>query len=487
MAASEVLVSSSAGGTGFKTMMTGVLGGGLYKFLSEALLLWKYEPEWAIKPLNTVFGADVTAALLGVGYIVGIEIALYMFSGALVAWFGLIPIIKYVGAGLAQPLFPSTVPIAEMGAAAIWSKYIRYIGAGAVIAGGFISIAKSMPTIVRSFKSAIAGLGNKGGQKRTDKDMPMTYVIAGAIFVFVLAWILPNLKVTFLGSLFVIIFAFFFSVVSARLVGVIGTSNNPISGMTIASLLFIAGILKITGHIDDKGMVAAILAGTIVCVAIAIAGGAAQSLKTTYILGGTPIKVQIGMIVGTAVSAAAIGLVILMLNAAYGIGSQQVPAPQASMMSMVVKGIMTSQLPWTLVFAGMAFGVMVELMGIPVLPFALGLYLPIYLSGGVVVGGIVRVIVDKKFKNNQEQLKEQTEKGILLASGLVAGDALIGILIAVFAILKIDKVLAIGPRIIPAIAGSSWTSAVMITLLCIWAYRYIVKIDKVVEPSKKDK
>lgn len=476
MAAAEVLVSSSAGGSGFKTMMTGVAGGGIFKFLSEGLLLWKYEPEWTIKPLQgTIFGADVTAALIGVGYIVGIEIGMYMFAGALVAWLGLIPLIKYIGAGLTEPLFPSAALIKDMDAWAIWSKYIRYVGAGAVIAGGFISIAKAMPTIARSFKSAMSGIGAKASQKRTDVDVPMTYVIAGAIFVFIMAWLFPMTNVPVAGAIFVIIFAFFFSVVSARLVGMIGTSNNPISGMTISSLLFITGILKLTGHADNKAMVAAIIAGGIVCVAIAIAGGTAQSLKTTFIIGGTPKNLEIGMFLASAASAAAIGYVILMLNSAYGIGSKEIPAPQATMMSMVVKGIMTSQLPWTLVLAGISFGVMCELMGIPILPFALGLYLPIHLSAGVVIGGIVRAIVDNKFKDNEEVLKEKTEKGVLLASGMVAGESLVGILLAVFAMVGVN--IGIGEKILPAITSSPWTSAVMGLVLCYWIYSFVVKKD----------
>lgn len=476
MAAAEVLVSSSAGGSGFKTMMTGVAGGGIFKFLSEGLQLWKYEPEWTLKPLgNTIFGADVTAALIGVGYIVGLEIGMYMFAGALVAWLGLIPLIKYIGAGLAAPLFPSDVLIKDMDAWAIWSKYIRYVGAGAVIAGGIISIIKTMPIIARSFKSALSGIGAKGGQKRTDVDVPMTYVIAGSIFVFVMAWLFPLTNVPLPGAICIIIFSFLFSVVSARLVGMIGTSNNPISGMTISSLLFITGVLKITGHADNKAMVAAIVAGGIVCVAIAIAGGTAQSLKTTYIIGGTPKNLEIAMFIATVASAAAIGYIILMFNNTYGIGSKEIPAPQATMMSMVVKGIMTSQLPWILVFAGASFGVMCELMGIPILPFALGLYLPIHLSAGVVIGGIVRSLVDKKYKNDENLLKEKTETGVLLASGMVAGESLMGIVLAILVFFKID--IGVGAKIIPAIAGSPWTSAVMGLVLCYWLYNFVVRTE----------
>jgi putative OPT family oligopeptide transporter len=417
--------------------------------------------------------------LVGVGYIVGIEIGMYMFAGALVAWLGLIPLITFFGTGTSA-IFPAADVVSKLGAWGIWSKYIRYIGAGAVAAGGFISIIKSAPTIAKSFKAAMAGIGAKGAQKRTETDMPMTWVIAGSLFVFLAAWFVPMVgtKIGAIGGIAVLIFAFFFSVVSARLVGVIGTSNNPISGMTIASLLFITAILKATGYVGNAGMVAALLAGGTVCVAIAIAGGAAQSLKTTYIVGGTPKRLEIGMIIGVAASAAAVGFVILLLNSAYGIGGKDIAAPQATIMSMIVKGIMSSQLPWALLFIGMVFGVMCELMKIPVLPFALGLYLPIHLSAGVVIGGIVRVLVDRKFKKDPELLKAHTEKGILLASGLVAGDALMGILIAVFAICKFDGTLAVGLKWFPTIANSPWTSTLMVVVLCVWMYKLSTRISK---------
>lgn len=224
-------------------------------------------------------------------------------------------------------------------------------------------------------------------------------------------------------------------------------------------------------------MVAAILAGATICVAIAVAGGTAQSLKTTYIIGGTPKKVEIGMMIGIIASASAVGFVILMLNQAYGIGGEQIAAPQATIMSMISKGIMSGNLPWDLVLVGAVFGIMAELMKIPVLPFALGLYLPIHLSAGVVIGGIVRVLVDKKFKFDAELLKKQTEKGILLASGLVAGDAIMGILIAVFTIAGWTGTLAIGPKLLPTLTASPWMSALMCALLCAFMYKLIIKVD----------
>jgi putative OPT family oligopeptide transporter len=478
MATSEVLVTGTEGGKGLKVMMAGVAIGGLFKLFSGGFKLWSEEPEWAIKGLNTNFGVSAYASLVGVGFIVGLEIATYMFAGAVVAWFGLIPLIKFFGDHITSPIFPSAIPIAEMGAGQIWSKYVRYIGAGAVATGGFISIVKAMPIIIKSFKSAMSGISAKGGQKRTDTDVPMTWVIAGAIFVFVVAWILPMLNGSIVSGLLILICAFFFAVVSARLVGLIGTSNNPISGMTIATLLVITGILKATGKTGDTGMFAAIVAGGIVCVAIAIAGGTAQSLKATYIMGGTPKKLQIGMYIALALSSVVIGYLIIMLNQAYTLGGEQFGAPQASLMSMVVQGIMANQIPWALVVVGVGFGVMCELMKIPVLPFALGLYLPIGLSSGVLVGGIVRWLVEKKFNKDDNTLKLQVEKGVLLSSGLIAGEALIGILLAGLAIIEKDTLIAFGSKLVTNAHVSSWIAAVMLLILCIWVYRSSTTVDK---------
>lgn len=499
MAASEVLVSASAGGTGFRTMMTGLCGGGLYKLLSEGFTFWNYEASWDIKGISTVFGADVTAALVGVGYIVGIDIGLYMFAGGIVGFLVLVPLIKFLGANLGMALYPSTDPISKMDAIAIWSKYVRYIGAGAVIAGGVISIIKAMPTIVKSFRSAIRGIQLKAGLKRTDTDLPIYWVLVGAIFVFVLAWVLPNISLHWVGSLLVVLLSFFFAIVSARLVGIIGTSNNPISGMTISSLLVITACLKLAGYADKKAMIAAVIAGTIVCIATAIAGGAAQSLKTTFIVGGTPKKLEIGMFIGAILSSVVSGYVIILLSKAYTIGSKDLAAPQANMMKMVIEGIMNAKLPWTLIIIGIFLGIMAELMKIQVLPFALGLYLPIYLSGGVVIGGILRVLVDHKFRKTPNQLKMQTGKGILLGSGLVAGDALIGILISVFALFnslypftKFWMITKVGPTLFGKVFGeafattftaSPWPGTVMVILLCIWAYRLIIKIDSKVKEN----
>jgi putative OPT family oligopeptide transporter len=489
MACAEVLVTSNQGGAGFKTVMLGLLVGSVYKLLSGGFLLWSEEANWDIslaqngKPIyETAFGVDAMASLAGVGFIVGIEVSLYMFAGSVIAWFGLIPLIKYVGAGLAIPLWPSTVVIGEMSAGAIRSGYIKYIGAGAVAAGGFISLAKSMPTIINSFKSSMAGVGGKGGtRKRTDIDVPMTWVIGGAALVFFLSWLLPMIKVSAVGAILAIIFSFLFAVVSARMCGLMGASNNPVSGMTIATLLFITAILKATGMTGDGGMLAAILAGAIVCVGVAIAGGAGQALKTTYIIGGTPKKMELGMFAGVVVGAIAAAGAMLLMSNAYGFigtGPKVLQAPQANLMAMVIQGVMTSQLPWAFVIVGVAFGVMCELMGLPVLAVALGIYLPIHLSAGILVGAIVRVFVDKKFNKDKEQQKVQVEKGILLASGLVAGDAIMGIFIAGFAAFKLDTTIGFGARYMTNITLNHWTTAIVYLLFAIWIYKFTIKVDK---------
>lgn len=486
MAAAEVLVTANQGGTGFKTVLLGLLVGSVYKLLSGGFLLWGEEVEWNInlsqngKPIyQTLFGIDAMASLAGVGFIVGIEASLYMFAGSVIAWFGLIPLISYVGAGLTVPLYPATVVISEMSAGAIRGSYIKYIGAGAVAAGGFISLAKSLPTIINSFKAAMSGVGGKGeSAKRTDLDIPMTWVIGGSALVFFLAWFLPMIKVGGLGAILAVIFSFFFAVVSARMCGIIGASNNPVSGMTIATLLFITSILKATGMTGDAGMYAAIIAGAIVCVAIAVAGGAGQALKTTYIIGGTPKKLEIGMYAGIIVGAIAAGGAMLLLMNTYQIGGKEIGAPQATLMAMVIQGVMTAQLPWAFVLVGVTFGVMCELMGLPILAVALGIYLPIHLSAGILVGAIVRVFVDKKFKKNETQQKVQIEKGILLASGLVAGDAIMGIVVAGFAAVNLGEKMGFGVRLMPSISTNHWTTAVIYFLFALWMYRFTIKTDK---------
>jgi putative OPT family oligopeptide transporter len=489
MAAAEVLVTGNQGGAGFKSVLTGILGGGAYKFLSGGLMLWQESPTWSIRltqagtPIyETYFGVDALASLAGVGFIVGIQAALDMFAGAFIATFGLIPLIKFAGQLGLTAIYPGNIPISEMGAAAIRSNYVRYIGAGAVATGGFISLAKSLPTIIKSFKAAMQGMGGKGEKnKRTDLDLPMTWVIGGSVLVFFLTWLMPVTSfgsIGLIGSILAVLFSFFFSVVSARICGIIGATNNPVSGMTIATLLFITSALKAIGKIGDAGMVAALMAGAVVCIGTAVSGGAGQSMKTTFIIGGTPRKVNIGMYLGVIVGALAAGGTLLLMDSAYGMGSPEAAAPQATLMSMVVKGVMTGQLPWALILVGAAFGIMCNFMKVSILAVALGMYLPINLSTGILVGGIVRVLVDRKYKHDLTLQKEQVEKGILLSSGFVAGDALLGIVIAILAGLNLTSFIDIGSRFLTGLTGSNWFALITFLAFAIWLYYYTTRRNR---------
>jgi len=487
MAAAEVLVTGSEGGQGFKTVMTVLgVGAGNKLFLGGFFLwgeaLWGEQATYVIKSYQgTMMGFDTLASLLGVGFIVGTRASLLMFGGSVIAWFALIPLIKFLGVGLAEPLFPATKIIAEMSANEIWANYIKYIGAGAVAMGGFISLAKSIPTIITSFKQAMGGIGAGKNDKvsRIDLEAPLTWVILAAAFGFALTWLLPMVNGGFVGGIMAVLFSFFFAVVSARMVGIIGASNNPVSGMTIATMLFVTTVIKLTGGVSQEYMTKAVLIGGVVCVAIAVAGGAAQSLKTTFIIGGTPKKVQVGMFIALSVAGVFAALVINMLNSAYGIGSADVAAPQATLMKMIVEGIMTAQLPWTLIIIGAAIALFCELAGIAVLPVALGIYLPITLNAAILVGGVIREIVERKFAKDQDRRGEVVEKGTLLASGLVAGDALMGIVVAGLVAANVN--IAFGKNFLTGITQSNLFACVMFLLLGLWIYMFSCKKDKAVK------
>ncbi len=482
MAAAEVLVAGSAGGSGFKTVLTGIGTGGIYKFVSGGLGFWPETASYTFtRYQGTQIGVDALASLLGVGFIIGTKSSALMFGGGVIAWFALIPMISFVGAGLAAPIFPGTVPISEMSAGNIWSNYIRYIGTGAVATGGIISLVSSLPAIISSFKQAIAGVGGKNGAKveRMNVEAPLLWVVGAAAFGFLATWLVPVIGGGLLGGVSALVFSFFFAVVSARMVGIIGASSNPVSGMTIATLLVVTTLLKITGVVGDEGIKTALLIAGVVCVAIAVAGGTAQSLKTTFIIGGNPKKVQIGMFIALAVASVVAGGVVLLLDKAYGIGTAAVAAPQASLMKLIVEGIMTAQLPWTLVIVGAAIAIFCALASIPILPVALGIYLPISLTSPVLIGGIIRKIVEAKFKENEERKAGSIERGILLASGLVAGDALIGILIAALAVLEVN--IGIGATFFPALAKSNLFSFIMFMALGTWVYIFAIKKNKGVE------
>lgn len=439
-ACAEVLLAGEEGGSKASIVFTGLGISALYKFITDGLKIFPSEVHYEIPGYKgSAVGMDVLPALLGVGYICGPIISGYMFAGGIIGWLVIMPIITMFGGD--ATIYPASVPISSLDTFGVWSNYLRYVGAGAVATGGIISLIKSLPLIVTTFKAAMKDYANKDfGNKliRTDRDISMKTVLISVVLVMLVIWLFPAIPVNFIGALIIVVFGFFFATVSSRLVGLVGSSNNPVSGMAIATLLISTFLLKVTGNIGREGMMGAMAIGSIICIIAAIAGDTSQDLKTGYIIGATPKNQQIGEFIGIAASALTIGGVLYLLNAAWGYGSSELPAPQATLMKMVVEGVMEGNLPWNLVFAGAGIAIAVEVLRIPVLPFAVGLYLPIHLSAAIMVGGLVRLYIDKKKGLSDEKRKEVTEKGILYTSGLIAGEGLIGILLAVFAVIKIN-------------------------------------------------
>ncbi|MDO4475708.1 MAG: oligopeptide transporter, OPT family [Lachnospiraceae bacterium] len=439
-ACAEVLLAGEEGGASAGTVFAGMGIAAAFKYLVDGLCLVPGVITARIDALKTEFSAEVYPALIGVGYICGAKISSYMFAGGLLGWFVLIPAIATFGADTI--LYPGTVTIGEMyvkdGASALWSSYIRYIGAGMVAAGGIMSLIKSLPLIVRTFVDAVGGMkkGSAVDGKRTEQDLPMGFMLIGVAVMVLAIWLLPQIPVNFIGAIMIVVFGFFFGTVSSRMVGLVGSSNNPVSGMAIATLLMSTLILKMSGSTGAQGMTGAIAIGSVICIIAAMAGDTSQDLKTGFLLGATPKKQQIGELIGAVVSAVVIGYVLMLLNNAWGFGTTALSAPQASLMKMIVEGVMNGNLPWALVFMGVFAAIVVEILGIPVLPVAIGLYLPLELSSTIMLGGVLRHVVDKKRKAEENA---DSGSGILFCSGLIAGEGLVGILLAILAVVGIDS------------------------------------------------
>ena len=467
-ACAEVLLAGEEGGASAKSVFAGMGLAALFKFVVDGLKVIPSVITVPLKAFKTELSAEVYPALLGVGYICGPKIASYMFAGGLIGWFVLIPaIITFGGSTI---LYPGTKTIADMyaagGASAIWSSYIRYIGAGAVAAGGIISLIKSLPLIVRTFADAIKGMkgaGNSNSAVRTEVDLDMRVIGIGVLIMIIAIWLLPEIPVSPLGAVIIALFGFFFATVSSRMVGIVGSSNNPVSGMAIATLLFSTLCLKVTGDTGVHGMKGAIAIGSVICIIAAMAGDTSQDLKTGYILGATPKKQQIGELIGAVVSAVTIGGVLVLLDSAWGFGTTELAAPQATLMKMIIEGVMEGNLPWALVFIGVFIAIVVEILGISVLPVAIGLYLPLELSATIMIGGVIRWFVDKK-KADKEENKD-ANSGILFCSGMIAGEGLVGILLAILAVINVAGKIDLSGSFTTGIVGGIVLMVVMI--LCI--------------------
>ena len=450
-ACARVLLAGEKKGASAGTVFAGMGFSALVKFVVDGLRLVPGEVnlQGSAKSYPGAIGTQIYPAVLSVGYICGPRISSYMFAGGLISWLVLIPLVVIFGAGAV--LYPGTRTVGEIfaaqGASGIWGSYIRYIGAGALATGGILSLIKNLPLIFSTFRGA---LGSMGGEQqktslRTERDLSIRFVLAMIVVLTLAVWLIPAIPVSPLGAVLVVVFGFFFATVASRMVGLVGSSNNPVSGMAIATLLISTLLLKLTGSSGARAMQTAIAIGSIICIVAAISGDTSQDLKTGYILGATPKKQQIGELIGVVASALTMGFTLNLLNKAWGFGSEELGAPQATLMKMVVEGILGGNLPWGLIFVGVFLALGAEILRIPVLPFAIGVYLPVQLNACIMVGGLVRYFFDRI--KNTEKREETVEKGVLYCSGMIAGEGLMGVVLALLTVLGLADSLNIGPRL----------------------------------------
>ncbi|MEZ5359565.1 MAG: oligopeptide transporter, OPT family [Candidatus Zixiibacteriota bacterium] len=441
-ACAEIITAGDEGGSKAKMVFMGLGLGAVYKAMMVIGRLWSESPSYNFRGLlkGGTIGIDAAPALLGVGYIIGPRIAALMLAGAVMGYLGIGPLLSFIGDQIPGMIVsPGDIPLSEMGPGQLRNFYIKYLGVGAVAFGGTISLIKSIPTIISSFSAGFKQLIHRGSADadatpRTDRDIPMSVVLIGSLLIVTAIWLLPGTELHFLGALLAVLFGFFFVVVAARIVGLIGSSSNPVSGMTIFTLLVTCLILLWFGIDGVTGMITAMSVGAVVCIAVCMSGDIAQDLKTGYLLGATPYRQQWTEFIGLFFPALAMGFALYLLGNAFGwVQSPEHPnpllAPQANVMATVVKGVIGGNIPWTPIIVGAFLALGIELLGINSLPVAIGLYLPITLSTPLMLGGVVAHLV-KKSSKDEKVVKQRQEGGILFGSGLVAGGGLIGVLSA---------------------------------------------------------
>ena len=451
-ACAEVLVANEVGGQNARYVFYGLGLGALFKFLTSWIKVLPAD-AWTRLPFirKGELGMDLSAALFGVGFILGPRIAAVMVGGGLLAWIVIIPAINWWGESLASPVFPeSTRLIADMSPSDIWTRYVRYIGAGAVATAGIATLVRSIPVMMQSFRIGTEQIrervegGAPGGetQDRTDNDLPLKFVGFGLLAVALALAVVPQIfgdalafGMRTVAAVCVVICAFFFVTVASRIVGLVGVTSNPTSGMTIASLLGTAGVFLAMGWTDLTGKAAALTVGCVVAIAASIAGDTSQDLKTGYLLGATPRRQQAGELIGVLTSATFVCLSVLLLAETFGFGTQELPAPQATLMKLVIEGVLDQQLPWGFVAIGIGIALACELLRIPSLPFAVGVYLPVSTMTPVFLGGLLRGFFERR-SSSEEQAADRRERGVLLGSGFVGGEGLLGVGIAAVAFVQ---------------------------------------------------
>jgi len=457
-ASAAVLIAADEGGSRARPVFIGLIAAAAYKAVLELLKFWPDEVNLSLPVLKKgLLGIQPTPALLGVGYVLGYRIAAIMVAGGLLSWLGLIPLMALFGEALQTPLFPELFPegsapklIADMSPHEIWSRYVRYVGAGAVATAGIIAVIKALPVMGASVREGVRGLVARKemgaeGPVRTARDLPMSVVLVGVTAVVLLLALTPGvlggeapLVFRLLASACVALFAFLFVTVSSRIVGLVGVTSNPTSGMAIVTMLGTSVLFYSLGWTDTLGKLTVLTIGTVVCVAASMAGDISQDLKTGYLIGATPARQQRAELFGATVNAFAISGVVLLLGHTYGFGGTDFPAPQATLIKTVIDGVLSANLPWGLVLTGAAFAMVAELLRIPSLAFAVGIYLPLSTMTPVFVGGCLRALVERRAKqreSGEESGPSETEGGVLLASGLIAGEGVMGIGVAAAALI----------------------------------------------------
>jgi putative OPT family oligopeptide transporter len=457
-ACAEILKTGEGSRSKAFMALLGIVVGAFYKICCSALNLWNETPSWILSRFQkTEFSMDCTPALLGVGFIIGPRIASLLFAGGALGWWILIPLIKMFGTG-GTIIYPATTPISEMSANDVWSNYIRYIGAGAVAIGGIFSLVKIFPIILKTVHVGIKELfqGRKGHVPRTDRDISLRWLILGSLAIILVLWLSPGMPMNLLTILILTLLGFFFVAVTSLTVGIVGSTSNPVSGMTITTLLLTCLVFVALGWTERAYVIAALTMAVVANIAICLAGTTSQDLKTGFLVGATPRSQQIAEIIGVLIPAFAIGGTLYLLNSVYQFGSSKLPAPQGTMMSLIAQGVISGNIPLTLVTIGALIGVFMEVLRIPILPFAIGLYLPLSLSTPIMLGGLVSLAVHRYAKNSVDS----DERGILTSSGLVAGDACTGVVIALLTVLG-----WLNPNIKPLLSNGS-SLALFLLLAC---------------------
>ncbi len=490
-ACAEVLVANEIGGGRARFVFYGLAGGALFKFLTSWIRVIPGDLHVNIPLLKKgQLGMDLSAALFGVGYILGPRIAAIMVGGGLLSWLVIIPAIAWWGDARTAPLFPETVNlIRDMQPGQIWTRYVRYIGAGAVATAGIITLIRSIPVMVSSFRIGASQLGERvsaGAEpaERTSNDLPLRVVGIGALAIALVLILVPQvfgavggIGVRAVAAACVVVFAFFFVTVASRIVGLVGVTSNPTSGMTIAALLGTASLFLLFGWTDTMGKAAALTVGCVVAIAASISGDTSQDLKTGFLLGATPRAQQTSELIGVLTSAVFVCLTVLALGKGFGFGSAELPAPQATLMKLVIDGVLDQDLPWGLVAIGVGIAFACELARIPSLPFAVGVYLPVSTMTPIFVGGLIRLWMERTAKN-ETVAADRRERGVLLGSGFVGGEGLLGVGIALVAVAKSRRPDGIGTEWLGSEVTAMLVGAAAFAAFIAWFFRSVRGNDR---------